>query len=806
MTETIALNSGWEFTEALNDDFLRGGGSGFGTVDLPHTCRVTPYHYFDESTYQMLCGYRRRLPAKDRFPGKRVFLEIDAAGHSAQVYVDGKKLSSHGCGYTAFTTELTDALTPGREALLAIRVDSRESQDIPPFGHVIDYMTFGGLYREVRLVVRGPAFIRDVFAKPKTDPGRQTGRLTSEIALAGTEDGALYAVRQTVYPRDCPRRPAAEGECPVREGRADLTLDCGAVKLWDLDDPGLYDVKTELLRDGRTVDVRTDRIGFRRAEFRADGFYLNGRKTRIVGLNRHQSYPYIGYAAPESLQRLDADILKRELGLNAVRTSHYPQSRHFIDRCDELGLLVFTEIPGWQHIGGAAWKRQAVRNTADMVLPSRNHPSVILWGVRINESPDDDGLYAETNAAARRLDPTRPTGGVRYLKKSRLLEDVYTYNDFSHDGKAPGCEKKKNVTSRMDRGYLISEYCGHMFPTKASDPEEHRLEQALRHARVLDAAAAEEDIAGSFGWCFADYNTHRDFGSGDRICYHGVMDMFRNPKTAAAVYAARRSGEPLLTVSSTMDIGEHPAGILGRVYLFTNADAVRFYRNDRFLCEYTPKNPDYPHLDRPPVELTDLLGGQVAENEPFSPRQAALVKDILNHSARFGSARMPLPLLLKAGWLMLRYRMTFQQAYQLYGKYIGDWGASARVYRFEAIRDGKVVKTVVKAPVTDVALTAEADHTVLTEAETYDAALIRIRMTDARGNTLPFWSGPVRLETEGPIRLLGPDTAELRGGMGGTFVRTLGQSGPAALTLLPGRGAPVRIEFTVHVKEEAHGG
>ena len=173
----------------------------------------------------------------------------------------------------------------------------------------------------------------------------------------------------------------------------------------------------------------------------------------------------------------------------------------------------------------------------DMVKQYRNHTSIILWGVRINESQDDDAFYRRTNAAAHEFDDSRPTGGVRANRKSSLLEDVYTYNDFVHDGKAKGCEPKKNVTSDMEKPYLISEYNGHMYPTKTFDWEEHRAEHALRHANVLDAVAAEEDIAGCFGWCMFDYNTHKDFGSGDRICYHGVMDMFRNPKLAAAVYA-----------------------------------------------------------------------------------------------------------------------------------------------------------------------------------------------------------------------------------------------------------------------------
>ncbi len=190
--------------------------------------------------------------------------------------------------------------------------------------------------------------------------------------------------------------------------------------------------------------MRRVKFGFRDIEFRADGFYLNGRRVFMRGLNRHQSYPYMGYAAPESLQREDARILKEELCCNAVRTSHYPQSQYFIDECDRLGLLVFTELPGWQHIGDERWKEQACENLREMILQYRNHPSIVLWGVRINESVDDDAFYARTNAIAHELDPSRPTSGVRYIQKSSLLEDVYSYNDFSHTGDNPGVKPKKD--------------------------------------------------------------------------------------------------------------------------------------------------------------------------------------------------------------------------------------------------------------------------------------------------------------------------------------------------------------------------
>ena len=826
MRERIDLNRGWEFTETYSDAFATGSECPAEAVELPHTCKLTPYHYFDEGIYQMDCGYRRVLHVPETWAEREVFLCIGAAGHSATVYLNGEVIGEHHCGYTAFRVALP--VTPGEDAVLCVRVNSREDQDIPPFGYVIDYMTFGGLYREAWLEVTEDTSIADVFAMPripatvklfKSEPSpeqvrhlRFTGQAENMVTIRVKRWHDFLSLRQSVY-----RHGEEDGEPLVtRETEVKMIKDneqraCSLwvqdAQLWDVLNPALYTLRTELLESPNGIGIGTvlDRVdvtfGFRTAEFKADGFYLNGRKLKLVGLNRHQSYPYIGYAAPKRLQRMDAEILKRELGVNAVRTSHYPQSQHFIDRCDELGLLVFTEIPGWQHIGGDAWKAQAVRNVEDMVRQYRSHPSIILWGVRINESQDDDALYRETNAVAHRLDSTRPTGGVRYTKKSSLLEDVYTYNDFVHDGTNAGCEPKRAVTSDTKKAYLVSEYNGHMFPTKTFDSEEHRLEHALRHARVLDSVAAERDIAGSFGWCMFDYNTHRDFGSGDRICYHGVLDMFRNPKLAAAVYAVQQDETPVLEVSSTMDIGEHPAGNRGRIFLFTNADEVRMYQNGKFIRSYTHKDSPYKHLRRGPIEITDYIGDRIKEGENFAPPQAKFVKDMLNHSARFGMNKLPPDIMAKAGVLMARYKMTFDDAYQLYGKYIGNWGAAATVYRFEAVKGGRVVKTVERGPVLRRVLRAEAGTEKLVEGDTYDMAMVRISMTDQTGNVLPFENCAVSLRAEGPIEIVGPEVVTIRGGFGGTYVKTTGEAGRAALTLTAEGAEPVALTFTVEKAE-----
>ncbi|MCR4648245.1 MAG: glycoside hydrolase family 2 protein, partial [Lachnospiraceae bacterium] len=570
---------------------------------------------------------------------------------------------------------------------------------------------------------------------------------------------------------------------------------------WSTKHPNLYLMRVILKNENDEILDSIDvRFGFRSAEFRADGFYLNGKKFKIRGLNRHQSFPYVGYAMPKNPQRNDARILKEELGLNAVRTSHYPQSHYFLEACDELGLLVFTELPGWQHIGNEDWKDRAVENVKDMVLQYRNHTSIILWGVRINESVDDDEFYKRTNDAAHSLDPTRQTGGVRCYKKSNLLEDVYTYNDFVHSGSNRGCDKKLNVTSDMSKGYLVTEYMGHMFPTKAFDWEEHRLEDAIRHARVLNDVAANEDIAGSFGWCMFDYNTHKDFGSGDRICYHGVMDMFRNPKMAAYVYSEMQDEKPVLELSSSMDIGEHPGCNRNETYIFTNADSVRMYKNNNFIKEYSHDKKEFSHLYNPPIKIDDYIGNALEKEEKMSPSQAKDVKDILNEVAKFGLYKMTTQAKLKAARMMVFHHMKMDDAVKLYNKYIGDWGGSATTYRFEAIKDGKVVKEIRKAPMTKVNIVIEADRTNLKEENTYDVACVRIKALDEYGNVLNYCNDPLVLSIEGKAGIIGPSVMALSGGMGGTYISSIGLPGEARLVVKDAYGKSVaNMMFTVDV-------
>ena len=757
----IAFNNDWLYTE----DYEKGFDNAI-SVRLPHTAKEIPYNYLDCRDYQLLCGYKKTFHAPEEWSDKMLLLRFDGAAHDATVYCNGGLAAHHSCGYTAFTADITPFVKFGKENEITVKLDTRESLNIPPFGFVIDYLCYGGIYREVTLQIREEGYIENILIENTSLSGIHVKVETTALAegrkiLTNFYDGGGNNIANAIG--------------------SEFDIDFPDSPLWTLKNPNLITAKAMVIDESRQVyDEKTVRFGLRTARFENDGFYLNGEKLKLRGLNRHQSYAYVGYAMPESIQRYDAEILKHELGVNYVRTSHYPQSQHFLDACDELGILVFTEIPGWQHIGDDEWKKQAVENTREMVTQYMHHPSIILWGVRINESQDCDELYKETNRIAHELDSSRQTSGVRYLEKSHLLEDVYAYNDFSHTGKNAGLKAKSSVTSKKNKPYIVSECNGHMFPTKTYDSEHHRVSHALRHARVLDAMYAADDICGISPWCMFDYNTHKDFGSGDGICYHGVMDMFRNPKLAAAVYTSQSDDIPCCVVSSSMDIGEHPAGDIGKVYAFTNADSVKLYKDKVFVREFFPDTNAFPALPHAPVVIDDFIGEMLVTEEKFDEKTAEGVKYILNALAKLGPGGLKPAHYARAAKLMLK-GFKISDAHHLYGKYIANWGGEATRWRFDAVKDGAVIKTVYKQPGKKANIKATVSSHDLTEGSTYDAAAVRISAVDGHGNLLNYYHEPVIMRTEGEIEIIGPEVISLKGGCGGTYVKTTGKSGTGKL-------------------------
>lgn len=802
MRVTVPLSAGWRFHDSaaevawLAPGFSPGGDPAWGRVDIPHTLQELPLNHFDEKSYQKKGSYwrpidARALPRLDG--GNRAFLDFEGVAVSCRVWLNGVKVGGHAGAYTPFSLDVTEALDSGGVNSLLVEVDAAEDPGVPPFGNIVDYLVYGGIYRAVSLRIQGAVYIETVHARPRV--GEAAGEaggcgLAVEITFGGRDEAWPGVAGATIAAR-LSKGGAAVAEASItlgdlassREKSARLEFpELRGIERWDIDSPTLYDLEVALSLAGEELDRAAARVGFRTARFTAEGFFLNGRRVFLRGLNRHQSYPYVGYAMGPGAQRRDAEILKRELGAVIVRTSHYPQSRHFLDACDELGLLVLEELPGWQHIGDAAWKDRALADLGDMIQRDRNRPSIILWGARINESPDDDAFYERTNALAARLDPDRQRGGIRNFRGSALLEDVYTFNDFTHDGGKAAVAPSKAVKGKApDAPYMITEHSGHMFPTKRWDQEERLAEHALRHARVLDAAMGDPGTSGAIGWCAFDYNTHKDFGSGDRICYHGVSDMFRIPKYAAALYASQQDPRKRVVLEAASIFAKGERGALRElpVQVYTNCDAVEVWRFGEKVGRFQPDRAGFPHLEHPPVVLRDLIGDTI-DKEGFAQRDKeaflALASKVMTDTERSFNLADKLRFLA----FSRRTGLSFKAAETLIVKYGYAWGRPGDVLELVGILDGAEAARMrfgCDARADRLELAADASTLRIKPGDEWDAVRVVATLRDQYGNRCAHAFDPLQIEASGPGRVVGPALTSLSGGAVAFWIATTGEPG-----------------------------
>ena len=709
MRKTFNFNNSWIFENS--------------EVCLPHSAVELPFNYFDESIYQKEFTYEKIINQKASWNDKEVCLVFEAIMANAHIYLNDKKIVSHTDGYTPFIARLTDKLKKG-ENKLRVKIDGSENPSIPPFGGRIDYLTYAGIYRDVHLRITSPIFIHNikietpnVLEEKKSLKVRVNLLNPKALNLSGLLIANLLNSEGKILSN-------TKHEITEKEIFFEIN-NLKNIELWDIDNPSLYELDISI-QTPYGIDNLNERFGFRSAEFTKNGFMLNGEPLKIRGLNRHQSFPYVGYALGKSAQYKDAEILKFDLRVNLVRTSHYPQSKHFLNRCDEIGLLVFEEIAGWQHIGDKNWQNKSVENVKNMIERDWNHPSIILWGVRINESADNHEFYLKTNQVAHQLDRTRQTGGVRKFIEGEFLEDVYTMNDFilgeeelgGNRGRIALRPQRECTGLNYDIPYLVTEFNGHMFPTKSFDNELRQNEHVLRHLEVLNAAYGDRNNAGAVGWCAFDYNTHKDFGSGDRVCYHGVMDMYREPKFASYVYSSQddaKNGVVLEPVTVWARGERNIQGVLPLIIL-TNCDYVEilFSKNEEtFFIKPDFKN--FPNLPHPPI---------IVNTEHF-PENV-----------------------------------------------FGTWGTDWQDVKINGFIDGSLAKS--KKFVADPIPTNLEVIPDFEEANIGDDIRIIIRALDQVGNKMRYLSETVDINLSGPAILFGPNTVPLRAGSTGFWIRIIG--------------------------------
>ncbi|MDD3104653.1 MAG: glycoside hydrolase family 2 TIM barrel-domain containing protein, partial [Bacteroidales bacterium] len=396
------LNTGWEF-------WLDGTPENIQEVFLPHTPRLEPYLVNDQ--WQGICWYRKNI----KIPGERhVLVRFEGAMNVAEAWVNGHYAGKHMGGYLPFVIDVTAILKKNGDsssrAELKIRLDNYDNPVTGPKPlELLDFNMYGGLYREARIMYKSSLHITDAILENTpagggvlvTYPAFSSEKVVMNVQthiryapLANEEpDRRVFTVKQTLYAGDSVGAVSQQDYTLDKNCSLTVTDTLTVAKpfLWSPDHPFCYDLVTEVLETERNEkqvvkDSRKTTVGLRQVVFKEKDLYVNGQKMFLKGVNRHQEYPYVGYAMPGNAQWRDAVKIK-EAGFDAVRLSHYPHSPEFMEACNRLGLFVLDAIPGWQYFSeDPEFQSQVIQTARDMIRRDRNYPCVLAWEVSLNES------------------------------------------------------------------------------------------------------------------------------------------------------------------------------------------------------------------------------------------------------------------------------------------------------------------------------------------------------------------------------------------------------------------------------------
>lgn len=779
--EVLGLNTGWGFHrgDIADGNATLTDGRQWQAVTLPHTMRIEPKHCGGGNIYQGIGWYRRSFTLPRLKEGSIVKLRFEGVQTSCDVYLNGEKLLTHHGGYMGFTVDITRKVILRGSNLLVVRVSSEPDPLTPPGKpqEKLDFYYYGGIYRDVKMIITPPVYISDeleeeevagggVFVTyPEVSP--HSARVHVRTSVRNDADtGVAVSVRTTlidpagrkvrsvaspVYLRAC-GRTTVEQDIYVKEPR-----------LWHPYHPDLYVLRSEVLSRGRRADSQERSIGIRRIEMtREGGFFINGEHLYLRGANRHQAFPFIGDAAPRSMQERDVIDMKKG-GCNAVRAAHYPQSPDFLNACDRYGLLVIECVPGWQYYNkDSVFIRRLADVTRKMIRRDRNHPSVFLWETALNES-----FYPkETDSLLYSIAHSEYPGEGMYTAGDYLgREDRVNFFDVFYKQvkryPANGDVMSNSLEDQADVKPLLCREWGDGVGEKPrvsrAEGENEMMRQCRSRFRQLNGEGyfdwcmldANPRMAGHFLWSYNDYER----GAERETMYSGMADADRWPKYSYYMMQSMRSPRisqkglysgPMVFVASSNSSPSAESAV--RVHVFSNCDTVRLWRNGRLIGE------------KHRADLKDQYGNIIAKG---------------------GSP-----------------------------DYVFDTGNYEKgTLRAAGIMDGKEaalysVTTPGKAAKVKISLREDG---ILPVADGRDLIPVYFRITDAEGNLVDTAEREIMIRVDGEGTLVGGGQARLKvspqtteGGIGFAFIRTTEQKGKIRISVsapgLTGDAAEISTE------------
>jgi beta-galactosidase len=615
------INKDWEYLEN-NAQQLSGiaSSNNWKSIDLPHS-----WNSLDAT--DLAPGYRRngswyRKTIEISKKENTVYeLYFEGVNINAQVYVNGDKVGEHTGGYIGFTLNISSAVQDGINEIY-VRADNSYNPEIIP-SQKSDFFIYGGITRDVWLLQKPKSYLKDLkYETPKVST--ESASLEGSVTVVNADE--LAKIKATIT--DDSGKIVAENSFDIKNGVVDIIFsNIENPKLWSTYNPNLYHIKVALLDNKTVVDEISDRVGFRWFEFKEHGaFFLNGKRLLLRGTHRHEEHAGSGAAMSNEQHRADMELIK-EMGANFVRLAHYPQDPEIYKACDELGLLVWDELPWCRGgVGNQIWKENTKNMLTEIINQNYNHPSIIIWslGNEMYWLPDfEDGgntekitsFLIELNDLAHKLDPTRKTAIRKYYEGAQVV-DVFSPSIWSgwYSGSYKSYQKAINTYKKEYKAFLHTEYGGSSHVGRHTENpitgegkiQSDGWEEAIVQTDVANIAQigdwsenyivdlfdwhlriSENDstFIGNAQWAFKDFGTPlRPENAIPYMNQKGLVDREGNKKDAFYVFKSYWSKDPFSYIEShTWTERQGPKGLKRDVSVYSNCPKVELFLNGKSL-------------------------------------------------------------------------------------------------------------------------------------------------------------------------------------------------------------------------------
>jgi beta-galactosidase len=667
----IPIQQDWQFQ--MGEEL---GETSWKSVHLPHTPTIEPLVVNDQ--WQGVCWYQKTIPFALTPKGKRHFLHFEGVMHDAQVWINNQKVQAHKGGYLPFTVDLTDHLNYGSDNKVLVKVKNTDDSTIPPGKPLkgLDFNYYGGIYRNVSLTSTENIYITDPVHANKPNSGGvlvHFDQISSEEAKGtvkihlNNKSNQVQDVKAVITLTDTENyQTHFTSEAVTLEPNKDAVIEhkiaVSTPFLWSPETPNLYEVDITIVNANQSkdyIDKTRFTTGIRKIELNEEGFFLNDEKRFLNGTNRHQEYPYVGYALPDNAHYRDAYKIK-QAGFDFVRLSHYPQSKSFLDACDELGLMVMTCIAGWQYYEEGEFVENALQDIRDFVRRDRHHPSIVFWENSLNESAMTDAFMEQANKIVREELPHKDTYTAGWI-------DHPSYDLFipaRQHSKPPDYWSKYD---NHDRKILIAEYGDweyyahnagfnqHEFKDLSpeqrtsrqlrSHGEKRLLQQATNFQEAFNSNRIGKNTIGHANWLMFDYNR----GYADDLEASGISDIFRIPKFANSFYTSQKPpyqdaySQPMVSIASYWEETSSPT-----IMVYSNCDEVALFLNGKNIgkrkaertriseqLDYPPFAFSIPSYEKGTLEAVGYINGeQVAKHTVKTPGKAVAIQLEIDESGK----------------------------------------------------------------------------------------------------------------------------------------------------------------------------